>query len=362
MVTAGIYLVARAHPIYMAAPNALVVVAIIGAFTAFMAATIGMAQNDIKKVIAYSTLSQLGYMAFALGVGAWIAAIFHLLTHAFFKALLFLAAGVVIEAVHHDQNMFHMGGLRRELPIAFWVFLAGGCSLAGLPLITAGFYSKDIIIWSTAASRYGSWALWAAALAGVILTSFYTFRLIFLVFFGEAHTHVVKRPGLAEQIPLYVLAVLSISAGWISGAFQNLLRPALPALAELSPAMLSETGSGIAAACAFVAGLALAWLFYFYRREWATAAASAGAGRALHRFWHSDWGMDWLYDVLFVRPVVAIAHVNKSDAVDAIYRALAWLGRLSWRGLSITESGRVRLYAAGIGVGAVVYMALLLFL
>ncbi len=362
MVTAGVYLIARTHVLFELAPPVMLAVAIIGAATLIASGFSALTQSDIKRSLAYSTISQIGYMFLALGVGAWGAAIFHFMTHAFFKALLFLVAGVVIEAMHHEQNMFRMGGLRRDLPIAFWTFLIGGASLAGLPFITAGYFSKDLIIWSTAVSRVGSRALWAAAVGGVILTAFYTFRIIFLVFFGPRQGHVVKRPGAAEQIPLYVLAILSIAAGWISGSFQRLIGMALPALAELSPAPLTETGSGIAAACAFALGLALAWLFYSYRRDWSTAAASGGFGRALHRFWLTDWGMDWLYDRLFVWPLVAVARINKSDIVDSLYRLMAWFGRIFWRGLSATESGRVRWYATGIAAGAVVYLAILLFL
>jgi NADH-quinone oxidoreductase subunit L len=255
-----------------------------------------------------------------------------------------------------------MGGLRRDLPIAFWTFLIGGASLSGLPFITAGFYSKDLIIWSTVASRSGSQALWWAALAGVVLTSFYTFRIIFLVFFGPQHGHVVKRPGWAQQIPLYVLAVFSISAGWAASAFARLIALALPSLAELNPVPIAEFSSGIAAASAFAAGLVLAWLFYLYRPAWAAAAAAGGFRRSLHQLWHADWGMDWLYDRLFVWPVTAIARINQSDVVDAFYAAIAWVGRLFWRGLSATESGHVRWYAAGLATGAVVYLAVVLFL
>jgi NADH-quinone oxidoreductase subunit L len=362
MVTAGVYLIARTHNLFQLAPPVMLAVAVIGAATLIVAGLSALTQNDIKRTLAYSTISQIGYMFLALGVGAWGAAMFHFFTHAFFKALLFLAAGVVIEALHHEQNMFRMGGLRRELPIAFWVFLIGGSSLSGLPFVTAGFFSKDLIVWSTAASQYGSRALWAAAVAGVVLTSLYTFRLIFLVFFGPPQGHVVKRPGAAEQIPLYVLAALSISAGWIGGGFERLIGTALPALSALNPLPLTESASGIAAAAAFAAGLALAWLFYIHRREWAVAAAASGFQRALHQWWYADWGMDWLYDRLFVQPLLTIARINKSDLVDAFYRSLAWCGRLAWSALSATESGRVRWYATGIVTGAIVYMALVMFL
>ena len=195
MVTAGVYLIARTHVLYSLSPQAQLAVAIIGAATLLLAGCSALTQYDIKRVLAYSTVSQIGYMFLALGVGAWPAALFHFTTHAFFKALLFLAAGIVIEALHHEHNIFRMGGLRSQLPIAFWTFLIGGCALAGLPLITAGYFSKDLILWSAWNSPAGQPVLWGAGIVGVLLTALYTFRLIFLVFFGETRTAVSHRPG-----------------------------------------------------------------------------------------------------------------------------------------------------------------------
>ena len=184
MVTAGVYLIARTHVLFTLAPAALTVVAVVGAATLLLAGFSALAQRDIKRVLAYSTISQIGYMFLALGVGAWTAAMFHLMIHAFFKALLFLGAGAVIHALNGEQDMFKMGGLRRQMPLTFWTFLIGSASLAALPLITAGFYSKDLIIWQAFASvRGGPW-LWAAALAGALLTALYTFRMVFLTFDG----------------------------------------------------------------------------------------------------------------------------------------------------------------------------------
>src|SRR6185437_4335365 len=177
---------------------------------------------------------------------------FHFMTHAFFKALLFLAAGIVIEALHHEHDIFRMGGLRKELPVAFWTFLIGGCALAGLPLITAGFYSKDLILWSAANSRAGSAGLWGVGIAGVVLTSLYTFRLIFVVFFGQASTPVSRRPGAAMLIPACVLAFLSIVEGFDKAPFAAFLATALPALHEAGQG-ISEALSSAAAGLAFLA-------------------------------------------------------------------------------------------------------------
>jgi len=361
MVTAGVYLIARTHVLFELAPPVQFAVAAIGAATLLMAGFSALTQNDIKRVLAYSTVSQIGYMFLALGVGAWGAAIFHFMTHAFFKALLFLAAGIIIESLHHEHNIFHMGGLRKELPIAFWTFVIAGCSLAGLPLITAGYYSKDLILWSASISAAGSTALWAAGIAGVVLTSLYTFRLIFLVFFGPVRTPVSGRPGLAMTIPVCVLAVLSIVAGFDKAPFARFIATALPTLTE-AVGGIAETLSSIVAALAFLCGLLGAWFVYQRNPTLATAMVENLAGRALHRFWFSDWGMDWLYDRLFVRPVVWIARVNKADVVDSIYVGLANLATFCYRVLSLTETGKLRWYAAWIASGTVAFVAIVMFL
>jgi NADH-quinone oxidoreductase subunit L len=361
MVTAGVYLIARTHVLFELAPPVQFAVAVIGAATLLMAGCSALTQNDIKRVLAYSTISQIGYMFLALGVGAWGAAIFHFMTHAFFKSLLFLSAGIIIEALHHEHDIFRMGGLRKELPIAFWTFLIAGCSLAGLPLITAGYYSKDLILWSAGSSAAGSTGLWAAGIAGVVLTSLYTFRLVFLVFFGPVRTPVTRRRGLAMTIPVCLLAVLSLVGGFDKAAFARFIATALPTLPEAVGGM-TETLSSIAAALAFVCGLLGAWFVYRRNPALATAMVENPAGRALHRFWFSDWGMDWLYDRLFVRPVVWIARVNKADIVDSIYEGLASLTTFCYRILSLTETGKLRWYAAWIAGGTVTFVALVMFL
>src|SRR5882757_1110105 len=214
MVTAGVYLVARTHVLFTLAPPVQFAVAIIGAATMLLAAFSALAQRDMKRVLAYSTISQIGYMFLALGLGAWSAALCHFMTHAFFKALLFLAAGAVIHALP-EQELYPMGGLRSELRLAFWSFVIGGSALAGLPLITAGFFSKDLILWQSWAGPNGNMWFWLCGMAGALLTSLYTFRLIFLVFFGAPKTHVSERPRLAIKLPLVVLCVLSIIGGYV---------------------------------------------------------------------------------------------------------------------------------------------------
>ncbi|MCL5670792.1 MAG: NADH-quinone oxidoreductase subunit L [Acidobacteria bacterium] len=370
MVTAGVYLIARTHVLFSIAPQAQLAVAIVGAATLILAGFSAITQSDIKRVLAYSTISQIGYMFLALGVGAWSAAIFHFMTHAFFKALLFLGAGVIIESLHHEQNIFKMGGLRKEMPVAFWTFLAAGCSLAGLPLITAGFYSKGLIIWDTWSSTRGSSALWVAAVLGVLLTSLYTFRLIFLVFYGEMKTKIHKRVGFTMLMPCVVLAVLSVVGGFVDTpeflgnihSFTDFMHLALPPVTEGPLRGMSELGSEGLVTLAFLIGLYVAYLFFIRKRELAEAITTPAIAKALHRFWYTDWGMDWLYERGFVRPVMWIARVDKNDFVDYIYSGIALVTELLYHGVRKTETGRMRWYAAGIAAGSIIFLAIVLFL
>jgi NADH-quinone oxidoreductase subunit L len=362
MVTAGVYLIARTHVLFALAPPVQLAVAIIGAVTLLMAGLSALTQHDLKRVLAYSTISQIGYMFLALGVGAWGAAIFHFMTHAFYKALLFLAAGIVIEALHEEHNIFRMGGLRRELPIAFWTFLAGGCSLAGLPLVTAGFFSKDLIIRSAGVSALGGTAFWAAGLAGALLTSLYTFRLIFLVFFGEERTPVSRRPGFAMIAPAVVLAVFAIVGGYDQWWFLRFIAGSLPPLTQLRENAISETVSTAIIAGAFLAGLLAAWFVYLRQPRVLEQLAGNRVAAALHRWWFSDWGMDWLYNRVFVRPIEWLARINRDDVLDSIYDGIASLATLCWRGLSVTETGGLRWYAAAIAGGTLLFVAIAMFL
>ncbi|HHA5413994.1 TPA: NADH-quinone oxidoreductase subunit L, partial [Escherichia coli] len=211
MVTAGVYLIARTHGLFLMTPEVLHLVGIVGAVTLLLAGFAALVQTDIKRVLAYSTMSQIGYMFLALGVQAWDAAIFHLMTHAFFKALLFLASGSVILACHHEQNIFKMGGLRKSIPLVYLCFLVGGAALSALPLVTAGFFSKDEIL--AGAMANGHINLMVAGLVGAFMTSLYTFRMIFIVFHGkeQIHAHAVK--GVTHSLPLIVLLILSTFVG-----------------------------------------------------------------------------------------------------------------------------------------------------
>ena len=361
MVTAGVYLIARTHVLFSLAPAAQSAVAVAGAATLLLAGFSALTQHDIKRVLAYSTVSQIGYMFLALGTGAWTAAIFHFMTHAFFKALLFLGAGVIIEALHDEHSIFRMGGLRKELPVAFWTFLIAGCSLAGLPLVTAGFFSKDLIIWGAWSAERGQPALWVIGIVGALLTSLYTFRMIFRVFFGPLGTPVTKRPGYAMTVPLIVLAFLSIIGGYVKGPLLNFVQSALPAMTEAHAGGMTEILSEIVTALVFLIGLYFAYLFHLQKRSLADALVANQVGRALHAWWFADWGLDWLYDKVLVQPFLWVARSNKGDFIDAVYTGVGRVSELLYRGLSATETGRVRWYAASIAAASVVFLAIVLF-
>jgi NADH-quinone oxidoreductase subunit L len=362
MVTAGVYLIARTHVLFALAPAAQLAVAVVGAGTLLLAGFSALTQHDIKRVLAYSTVSQIGYMFLALGIGAWQAAIFHFMTHAFFKALLFLGAGVIINALHDEHSIFRMGGLRKELPVAFWTFLIAGCSLAGLPFITAGFFSKDLIIWEALSAERGDPGLWIAGMVGALLTSLYTFRVIFRVFFGPLGTPVTKRPGYAMTVPLLVLAFLSIVGGYLKQPLLDFLHSVLPPTIEAPTGALTEIHSEAIAAIVFLIGLYFAYLFHLQKRSLADAIVANPVGRALHQWWFAGWGFDWAYDKAFVQPFIWAAEINKSDFVDGFYSGVARLTELFYRGLSQTETGRVRWYAMGMAAGSVLFIAMVLFL
>ncbi|MDR3577098.1 MAG: NADH-quinone oxidoreductase subunit L [Anaerolineaceae bacterium] len=370
MVTAGVYLIARTHVLFELAPPVMLAVAIIGALTLLLAGFSALTQSDIKRVLAYSTISQIGYMFLALGVGAWSAAIFHFATHAFFKALLFLGAGVIILSLHEEHNMFKMGGMRKQLPLTFWTFLIGAASLSALPLVTAGFYSKDLILYQTYASQSGSVWLWAAGLLGAFLTSLYSFRMVFLTFFGEVKSRAELKPGINLQLPLVVLAVLSILAGFVElpgplgnrQLFSDFLQTTLPAANLVRGGVGTEAWFEVISAIVSILGIYIAYQLYL-RSPQVTARLNKGAAaKGLQRLWFSGWGFDWVYERVFVRPYVWFARVNKDDFFDLIYLGITRLSQTFSRALSWTISGQVRRYALGIAAGAVLLIAIMVLL
>jgi len=409
-VTAGIYLVVRTHAFYESAPTAMLVVALIGAFTSFMAATIAVAQNDIKRVVAYSTLSQLGYMAMGAGVGAFIPAIFHLVTHAFFKGCLFLGAGSVIHGMHEEQNIQRMGGLRRWMPVTFWTFLAASFANAGM-IPFAGFWSKDEII-------LGAWVtdqipipigqiLAIVGLVTAFFTAFYMFRLVFLVFTGEPrfdphdiHPH-ESPPSMA--IPLVLLAIPSVVLGWLigwppeAGSIHAFLEPVFQdaedsaegdevaslymvqeAAAPAGKAQEEEEqGAGaateehhvsrettiafaVASTVAAAAGIGLAFLIYSRR----TMPAPEERASAVYLFLRDKWRWDELYNGAIVRPLGNLANalwrVVDTRIIDGAVNGVGFgIGAVSQR-LRHVQTGLVTNYALAIALGMVVLVGIYL--
>ncbi len=390
MVTAGVFLVCRMSPLFEHAHTALMIVTIVGATTAFFAATIGLVQNDIKRVIAYSTCSQLGYMFAAAGVGAYEAAMFHLFTHAFFKALLFLGAGSVIHAMHHEQDMRKMGGLRAKIPMTYYMMLAGTLAITGVgipllylgfPVGFAGFISKDIIIESTFAG-HGSASLYAFGMLVIAacMTSFYSWRLIFLTFHGptraDHHTfeHAHESPPVMMW-PLYILAVGAVLAGmafygdfvghheneWWAGAITNLQMFEHNGKTEtiLEAAHHVPTWVKVSPFVAMLLGLALAWYMYILRPD--MPGRLARQNQPLYDFLLNKWYFDEIYNFLFVRPAMWVGKTlwkrGDGSIIDGFLNGVAmgivpWLTRFAGR----IQSGYLFHYAFVmlIGVSAII--------
>jgi NADH-quinone oxidoreductase subunit L len=385
MVTAGVYMVARSHVIFDHAPNALTVVAIVGTLTALFAATIGIAQTDIKKVLAYSTVSQLGYMFMACGVAAYSAGIFHLMTHAFFKGLLFLAAGSVIHAVGGEQDMRKMGGLRQYIPWTFLTMTIATFAIAGFPPL-AGFFSKDEIL---ARAYQANPAYWFIGVTTAFITSFYMFRLWFMTFFGDyrgaepaghGHSNAHGHGGHGDPhespmimlVPLMILAVLSIVGGWvgIGGRFEHFLGPVFGerAASEVATGGLSQsteiTLMMISVGAAFL-GFYLAYLLYHKRRDLPQKIADALGGfyqAVVHKYY-----VDEIYATLFVKPLVdgstrILWHGVDQGVIDAAVNDTADGARHVSDAARHMQSGNVRSYAGWIAAGGALIIAYMIWM
>ncbi|HEX6224845.1 MAG TPA: NADH-quinone oxidoreductase subunit L, partial [Chryseolinea sp.] len=365
MVTAGVYLIARTHVLFELAPAAQNIVAVVGALTLLLAGFSALTQFDLKRVLAYSTISQIGYMFLALGVGAWSAAIFHFMIHAFFKALLFLGAGAVIYMLHHEHDMFKMGGLRKKAPPIYWTFLIGSASLAALPFITAGFYSKDNILWLALVAEKGNLWFFTAALAGAFITSIYTFRMVFVTFFGEAKTPIGHHPGWMMNFPMIILAGLSLIGGFIElphtlghvQLFSDYLKPLFPTIALQSNATTGlEWTIQLITATLCLAGIYIAYYFYLKRPE-APAKLKASVA-SLHHLWFTGWGFDTLYNTLLVRPYVFLATINKQDVIDRFYTSIVTVSESLHNIFAKTQGGILRWYVMSVVIGAILILTL----
>jgi len=348
-------MVARSSAIYVRAPQALEIVAYIGLFTAAFAATIGLAQNDIKKVFAYSTVSQLGYMFLGLGTGAFSAGIFHLVTHAFFKALLFLGAGSVIHALSGEQDMRNMGGLWKKIPITFGTILCAAVAISGVPPFS-GFFSKDEIL--AAAYHHATWMYWVGVITAG-MTAFYVFRAVFMTFFGEyrGHAHPHESPPVMT-LPLAALALLSLGGGFIH--VPGWLAPMFPAAAEGGDDTMLM---GISVAAGFI-GIALAYVMYIVKPVMADSIAGSLGG--LYRLVYNKFFVDEIYDAAVVKPVVNGSRVVLWKGVDAglidgVVNSVGTQARGVGSVLKLFQSGNVRSYAAWVVFGSImliVFMSL----
>jgi NADH-quinone oxidoreductase subunit L len=396
MVTAGVYMVCRSNAIFSRAPIALLAVAIIGTLTSFFAATIGITQTDIKRVLAYSTVSQLGYMFMAAGVAAYSASVFHLMTHAFFKALLFLGAGSVIHGIGGEQDMRKMGGLRKYMPWTFWTMLIATLAISGIPPF-AGFFSKDEILWQAFSSPHGSKIFWLLGVITAFMTSFYMFRLIFLTFTGEyrgpqpdAHSshgdhghHAPHESPWLMLAPLVLLGVLSVIGGWvgIGNRFERFLAPVIQKVsveqdvAQSGEAIKTPISEGegavgeskgtenllmaISVLVAF-SGLGLAWFLYVKRPELPEQIAAAAGG--LYKLVLNKYWIDELYSAVIIGPLVAFSRVVlwqtiDQKIVDGTVNESAIAARDVSQIVRQQQSGLVRSYAGWIAAGAAAVVA-----
>ena len=345
MVTAGVYLIARNHSIFLQAPNVLLAVAFIGLFTLLVSGFAALNQTDIKRVLAYSTMSQIGYMFFALGVGAWSESIFHLMTHAIFKALLFLTAGSIILALHHEQDIRSMGGLRRQLPIPFWCFVIGSACLVALPP-TSGFFSKEAILnasWQL--PGYGPW-LWAGGVLGAFITAIYTFRLLFLVFFGPQKVQPQEPKGWQFHPPLIILATLSLGAGWFVLPSQGALPP--------SPSGHPPLWTLVVAIGLPLLGIGIAYQVYV-RQQW--QGLRIAQWPLLRQFFLRGWGFDGLYQRLFLTPFTTLAQLNRKDIVDQLPARVVHLSLALHKTFSQLQNGQLRFYITTLACAAIIILA-----
>ncbi|MEO6939653.1 MAG: NADH-quinone oxidoreductase subunit L [Candidatus Kapaibacterium sp.] len=377
MVTSGIFLVARSNMLFALSPTTLAVVAAVGAATAVFAAIIAIFQNDIKKVLAYSTISQLGYMFLALGVGAFTAGVFHVMTHAFFKACLFLGSGAVIEAMHHEQNMQRMGGLKKYLPITFWTFLIATLAIAGIPPF-AGFFSKDEILWS-ALSR-GSIFLWLMGALAALMTAFYMFRLVYLTFYGKERFDVQHHPphevNWTMWMPLVVLAVLSVLGGFLNipgvlgggNTFEHWLAPVLEKGEETAMVITSSYSSSTEIVFMFVSvaialcGIGLAYRLYKKKTTLERDEATLGTP---YRLAVNKFYVDEIYDNLIVQPTYFTSNsflykIVDVKILDGVVNGLASLTGGASEIIRKIQTGFIQNYAIMIVIGLLLVVSYLI--
>lgn len=372
MVTAGIYMIVRLNFMFVAAPNTMEIIAIVGALTALFAASIGLFQNDIKKVLAYSTVSQLGYMFLGVGVGAFTAGFFHLMTHAFFKALMFLGAGSVIHGMHEEQDIRKMGGLSQKMPKTYWTFLFGWLAIIGTPGFS-GFFSKDEILWKAYSSPMGSKTLWLVGVMGAVLTAFYMTRLMALTFWGESRVEKgvkVHESPLVMTLPLMVLALLSLVGGWVGiphifhlpNLFENFLHHSIVHVPHGGSAFEEWSTMGISVALAGLSA-SVAYLLYVKRLDLVEQWKASGL-KKIYDVVYNKYFIDEIYFGMIVNPLVNLsrslwAYVDVR-LVDRTTYFVSDLVKGTGLGLRLTINGNVQQYALYIVFGLIFTLAVLL--
>jgi NADH-quinone oxidoreductase subunit L len=349
MVTAGVYLIARCHPVFLLSPTVMTMVASVGLITLLVAGFTALNQWDIKRVLAYSTMSQIGYMFLALGVEAWDSSIFHLMTHAVFKALLFLTAGSIILALHHEQDIRKMGGLRKQLPVPFWCFLIGSACLIALPP-TSGFWSKEPIL---LAAWEANPIFWVGAVLGAFLTAVYTTRLMIMVFFGHPEGGPPKTDepkGWQLHPPLLILAGLSLVAGMVNLPAADVL----PHAHEHHPPLWVEIIGIVLPLVGIFIGYQV-----FQKNQW--QALRFASFDKLRKFFASGWGFDWLYDKVLVKPFLGLAAANRNDIIDLIPKGVVTASSQCYYFFSRGQNGQLRFYVATMAAAAIMVISLALF-
>ncbi|OFZ28469.1 MAG: NADH-quinone oxidoreductase subunit L [Bdellovibrionales bacterium RIFCSPHIGHO2_01_FULL_40_29] len=381
MVTAGVYMIVRLNPIFIVAPNTMMVIAIIGAATAVLAATIGLTQYDIKKVLAYSTVSQLGYMFLAVGVGAFGAGMFHLMTHAFFKALMFLGSGSVIHGMHEEQDIRKMGGLKKYMPITHFTFLLGWLAIIGIPPF-AGFFSKDEILWLAFSSPSGHWALWAAGALGAALTAFYMTRLMALTFWGKSRVDKKVHPhesGLTMTIPLMVLGLLSIVGGWIGiphvigeylghipNYWEHWLEPVIKKLPTSDAIVSHQTSTewALMGASVLIASISAITAYWMYVVRPGSSEKIKKAIRPVYEVVNNKYWVDEAYFSWIINPLIqtskSLWYYIDVNFIDKMTFKVADMAMGGGSFLKVLQNGNMQQYAMYIGVGVVVVLSFVL--
>lgn len=358
MVTVGVYLIARTHILFLLTPNILYLVAIIGTITLIMAGCAALTQTNIKRILAYSTMSQIGYMFLALGVKAWHAAIFHLMIHAFFKALLFLSAGSLIKICKNEQNIFKIStkNLYKKIPNIYICFLLSGSSLSSLPLITAGFYSKDEILFQVWTGGYPN--LMIAGMIGAFITSIYIFRMIFIIFHGKksSQNEIFTIKSLSHSVPLAILLLLSTFLGsFIKLPLNDVFPHHINEYKEHSRLMIQFISSIIV-----LLGLTITTLLYVFKHQWLKSITHNIIVKFLILWWSNAWGFDWIYHKLFVKPYLLIANVLKYDPINKIMNFPIFISLIFNRFLISIENGKLSWYIASISLGTLLVLGLIL--